>query len=392
MKSILLIASIILHSTAAVNGAISNGHVRRSENVTSELLDQINNGYIVKLRSGFQANHFVAQSRSLLDGSDQIEHMYNVGGFEGFAGKLTEEEVERLQNDERVEYIEPQTIMHTMGQQSNAPSWGLSRISSRQRSGSPAYNYPDTAGEGITVWVIDGGIDTKHPDFGGRASQQKNFIRYEPNADLDGHGTHVAGTIGSSTYGVAKKAAIIGLKVFDKSGSGADAGIIGAIQYATRMSKRNKAVMNLSLGGTKSRALNDAVNAAARAGIAVIVAAGNDHVNACRESPASASGAFTVASSDSRDRESDFSNYGSCTRLYAPGTDIVSLKPGGGTDTMSGTSMSAPHVAGVAALYLSARNFNSINQLYQALVDNATPNVLSRLGNGSANKLLYNQL
>ncbi|KAI9591008.1 peptidase S8 and S53 subtilisin kexin sedolisin [Syncephalis fuscata] len=391
MKCTLLIFFAILLSTTAVNGVVDGENFQATTNATSELLDQVNNGYIVKLRPGVQVNSFIAQSRSLVGDNDQIEHTYNAGGFEGFAGKLTEKEVERLQNDERVEYIEPQTIMHTMGQQSNVPSWGLSRISSRRNGNSQIYTYPDSAGEGIDVWVIDTGVDAGHREFGGRAQQVKSFVRGEANADLAGHGTHVAGTIGSNTYGVAKRAKIYGLKVLNRKGSGAISDIVAAVQYVTRAARRGKTVINMSLGGSKSRALDDAVSAAANAGVAVIVAAGNDHANACRESPAGSSRAFAVASSDRNDRQSSFSNYGPCARLYAPGSGIRSLAPNGGTTSMSGTSMSSPHVAGVAALYLSARSYSNVDELYSALVNNATPNVVSGVSQGTPNKLVYNQ-
>ncbi|KAI9596197.1 peptidase S8/S53 domain-containing protein [Syncephalis fuscata] len=259
MKSIfsLCAVSVVLAFASNVNGSIETGDTFAANSTLSTAAVQ--DAYIIKLRPGNQLAQFSAQGNGLMPSRQ----------------KLTSEQLKRLQDDERVEYVEPQQIMRIAAIQNNPPSWGLPRVSNRRSGVGQAYNYPNSAGAGTEIWVIDTGVYAEHKDFGGRAKMVKSFIDGEPAIDLNGHGTHVAGTTAGTTYGLAKKAKIFGVKVLSGSGSGSNAGVIAGIQYATRYARRYKSVINMSLSGGKSRAVDDAVNAAVNAGVAVVVAAGN---------------------------------------------------------------------------------------------------------------------
>ncbi|KAI8058278.1 peptidase S8/S53 domain-containing protein [Syncephalis plumigaleata] len=364
--STLSLVSAILLAVTPINAALLDGNTFTPDN---SLLAETNGTYIVKLRSGTDTQQFLDQTNSFAGGNKTYKHTYDSKVFKGFAAKLTQEEIDGLKQDSRVEYIEEDGVMHIATDQANPPSWGLTRISQRALKLDAPYQYPDNGGEGIDIWVVDTGIQDSHKDFEGRAKMAKSFITGEKEVDLNGHGTHVAGTVGSASYGVAKKAKIYGVKVLN-----------------------GKSVANMSLGGGKSKAINDAVNAAVSDGVAFIVAAGNEAADACTGSPSGASSAFAVAASDKADKQANFSNYGTCVKIYAPGVDITSLWKGedGAKNTISGTSMASPHVAGVAALYLASGKYTSVNALYGALVSNATPNVISNPTKGTPNKLAYN--
>ncbi|KAI9598821.1 peptidase S8 and S53 subtilisin kexin sedolisin [Syncephalis fuscata] len=356
-----------------------------------ELQMQIDGAYIVKLRSTTNANEYLnrlsANQKSNLD----IQHIYSYGEYQGFASKLSYDAVRQLQRDPDVEYVEPQRILHITGQQENPPNWGLSRIANKLLNLDLPYIYPDSAGAGIDVWILDTGIMTNHTEFEGRASMSANFVNKEEYADLNGHGTHVAGIVGSKTYGVAKKATILGVKVLNRQGLGIDANIIAGIQHAVKHARPNKSVVNMSFVGSKSEPLDDAVNAAVSSGVPFIVAAGNGRQNACNSSPSGASKVFAVAASNNKDQQAQFSSYGKCAKLYAPGTAITSLWIGddNATSTASGTSMAAPHVAGVAAVYLATNDYRSVDDLYNTLINRATPGMITRTSPGAINKIVF---
>jgi len=239
----------------------------------------------------------------------------------------------------------------------------------------------------VYAYIIDTGIQTSHSQFGGRASNV--YDAFGGNGqDCNGHGTHVAGTVGSSTYGIAKAVRLRGLRVLNCSGSGSTSGIIAAIDWL-RANYTAPAVANMSLGGGYSAALNTAVTNLSNAGVFMAVAAGNENQNACNVSPASASGVATVAASTSTDAKASYSNYGSCVELYAPGSSITSTWLSGGTRSISGTSMASPHVAGVAALYKGANGNASSSTILSWLINNATANVISGNITGTPNRLLY---
>ncbi|KAI9595170.1 putative alkaline serine protease [Syncephalis fuscata] len=357
----------------------------------NSLLSEVKGTYIVKLRAGNDAKRFIAQTNNFV--GKKYKYTYNSKSFQGFATQLSENEVKSLQKDSRVEYIEEDGIMQIAADQASPPSWGLTRVSERVLDLTKPFVYPDTAGEGVDIWIVDTGVQESHADFEGRAKLIKSFVTGEANADLNGHGTHVAGTVGSATYGVAKKAKIYGVKVLNGRGSGTISGVLAGIQYVAQNARPGKSVVNMSLGGGKSKVIDDAVNAAVEAGIAFIVAAGNNAGDACAGSPSGASSAFAVAASDKTDKQAYFSNFGNCVKVYAPGVDITSLWKGndGAKNTISGTSMASPHVAGVAALYLASGKYSTVNALYGALVSNATPNVISNPTKGTPNKLIYSE-
>ncbi|OMJ07333.1 Cerevisin, partial [Smittium culicis] len=238
-------------------------------------------------------------------------------------------------------------------------TWGLARISHREKldsSTNDKFVYNPIAGNGVTVYVLDTGIYTQHNDFGGRAVWGTSFVSGEPNTDLNGHGTHVAGTVGSNTYGVAKQCKLVAVKIFGKSGSGSVSNVIAGIGYVSNQykSKTDEAVIkgmalpkfvaNLSLSTSFSQALNSATSSLVSQGIPLVTSAGNSNVDACVNSPSSENSAITVGSIDVTDAESNFSNYGKCVNLYASGTSIKSTWIGSpdATNKMSGTSMSSP--------------------------------------------------
>lgn len=233
------------------------------------------------------------------------------------------------------------------------PTWGLD-ITDGQDNNRYTYTY---TGRGVHVYILDTGIQANHRDFERRVKSCVSYTGEACGSDLNGHGTHVAGTVGSKTYGVAKKVFLHDVKVLNRRGSGSYSGVIAGIDYVARIKRgnpRRKMVLNMSLGGGRNISLNKAINAAAASGVMVVVAAGNSNQNACNFSPASASGALAVGSIDRNNRRSSWSNWGRCVNIFAPGSGIVSLSRTGGTSTKSGTSMASPHVAGVAALYLQA--------------------------------------
>ncbi|KAI8055852.1 peptidase S8/S53 domain-containing protein [Syncephalis plumigaleata] len=317
-----------------------------------EVQTQVDGAFIIKLRSSTNVTAYMEEIKKNKGLGLSIQHIYNYASPSA---------VRELQRNSQVEYVEPQRILRVAGEQANPPNWGLSRISQTNLNLDGAYTYPDGSGAGIDAWIID---------TGGRARLAANYVKDEDMLDLHGHGTHVAGIIASKTYGVAKRANIIGVKVLNEMGSGSDANVIAGIQHAVKSARLGKSVFNLSLAGTKSRSLDDAVNAAANFGFPVMVAAGNGRQNACNASPSGAKQVFTVAASNKRNQQAQFTNYG------------------GWINTASGTSMAVAHVTGVAALYLAKRSYNKVDDFYDELITRATTGKLTRLSPGSANRII----
>ena len=303
----------------------------------------------------------------------------------GFAAELTPGQLRALQANPHVEYVEEDQVMEVVATQSNA-TWGIDRIDQRNRPLSGTYTYNTTASN-VYAYVIDTGLQANHTQFGGRAANVYDAFGGNGN-DCHGHGTHVGGTIGSSTYGVAKAVRLRGVRVLNCSGSGTTSGIIAGVDWV-RQNRVNPAVANMSLGGGYSSSLNTAVSNLSNSGVFVAVAAGNSNANACNYSPASASVAFTVAASTSTDAKASYSNYGSCVDAYAPGSSITSTWINGGTNTISGTSMAAPHVAGVAALYKATYGNVASSTIDSWIKNNATANVISGNVSGTPNRLLF---
>ena len=320
-------------------------------------------------------------------GTASVERVYTHALVGFTAQNLSADQALRLQDDARVAAVEQDQMMYANATQSNAP-WGLDRIDQRDgRNGTYVY---DATGQGVTVFVLDTGIRTGHNDFGGRAFAAFDAVGDGRNGqDCNGHGTHVAGTVGGSTYGVAKGARLGAVRVLGCNGSGSNSGVIGGVDFVAQSSQR-PAVANMSLGGGASSALDSAVRGAVQAGVTFVVAAGNENQNACNVSPARESSALTIASSTSSDGRSSFSNYGSCVDLFAPGSSITSAwyTSNTATNTISGTSMASPHVAGAAALVLQGSPSASPAAVENAIESVATTGRISGV-NGSPNLLLY---
>jgi len=265
-----------------------------------------------------------------------------------------------------VSYIEANQYVQASGlvAQANAPP-GLVRLSHAE-AGAPNYVFDDSAGAGITAYVVDTGILTTHQEFQGRATMAFNAIEGSANTDENGHGSHVSGTIGGATFGVAKNVQLMGVKVLDASGGGTNADVLDGLNFVeSDVSKKNlkgKAVMNMSLGGGQSKAINNAIEALAAAGVVPVVAAGNEAQDAGNTSPASSPNAITVGALDAaNDQRASFSNFGQLVDIYAPGVDVLSvgIKSNTDTATLSGTSMASPHVAGLSAYLMSLEGLTS---------------------------------
>ncbi|NWF28214.1 S8 family peptidase [Streptomyces sp. PKU-EA00015] len=309
----------------------------------------------------------------------------------GYSVQLTEAQAKKFAADPAVESVVQNRVFTISGTQPSPPSWGLDRVDQRALPLNQSYTYPDTAGEGVTAYVIDTGVRISHSDFGGRASYGYDAIDNDNTAqDGHGHGTHVAGTVAGSSHGVAKKAKIVGVRVLDNSGSGTTEQVVAGIDWVTQNAVK-PAVANMSLGGGVDTALDTAVRNSIASGITYAVAAGNDGSNASNYSPARVTEAITVGSTTSTDARSSFSNYGSVLDIFAPGSSIKSTwnTSDTATNTISGTSMATPHVAGAAALYLADNRTATPAQVSSALTAAATSGVVGNPGTGSANRLLY---
>ncbi len=317
-------------------------------------------------------------------------HVYK-NALKGFSAELSETEALALSKDPRVKFVEEDGEVRTRTTQSGA-TWGIDRIDQSALPLSTTYVYTAT-GAGVKAYIIDTGILTSHSQFGGRAIDGYDAIDGAlPAADCNGHGTHVAGTVGGSTWGVAKGVTLVAVRVLDCSGSGTDSGVIAGINWvAANHPAGAPAVANMSLGGGASAALDAAVNAAIADGITFVVAAGNDNANACNDSPSRVPNAITVGSTTNTDARSSFSNFGTCVDVFAPGSNITSAwySSTTATSTISGTSMATPHVVGAAALFLQGNTAASPATVTSALLTNSTLNKVTSPGTGSPNRLLY---
>ncbi|KAF4784063.1 subtilase [Colletotrichum scovillei] len=354
--------------------------------------------YIVRLKNEAKTGALQSVMKTF---SADADHVYNFAGSEtgsvpylrGFASTLNATELESLQNDPDVDFIEQDAIVTIKATQRSAP-WGLARLSSTA-PGSTTYSYDESAGEGTCAYIVDTGIDIEHPDFEGRATFLANFAD-SSDTDGQGHGTHVAGTVGSATYGVAKKTKLFAVKVLDSNGEGTNSGVIAGMDFvatdaAGQTGCAKGVVVNMSLGGQTSTAVNQAAAAIVKAGHFLAVAAGNEAADASTSSPASEESVCTVGATTKTDALAEYSNFGASVDILAPGTNIMSTWPGGKTNTISGTSMASPHIAGLAAYLLGLGSAPSDPvQLCSYIADTALDGAISQVPRQTVNKLANN--
>ncbi len=347
--------------------------------------------YIVLYKSGANLTQKVQSEKAR--GND-VQDVFR-SAVKGFVAPLDAADVRRLRARSDVLLVEKDKPVRALsaGPRSGlAASWGLDRIDQRTL---PLNSQISTSenGFGITAYIIDTGIRADHNEFGGRVTVGFDAIGDGQNTnDCNGHGTHVAGTVGGATYGVAPQVSLVAIRVLNCTGSGSTSGVIAGIDWATANHAAGvPAVANMSLGGGYSAALNTATQNAITDGISFAVAAGNSNADACNSSPASTPNAITVGSTSSNDARSSFSNWGSCLDIFAPGSSIKSSwnTSATATNTISGTSMAAPHVAGAAALILSGSLSSTPAQVATALTAASTTGVVTNPGTGSVNRLLF---
>ncbi|PWU58007.1 hypothetical protein DLJ47_00830 [Micromonospora sp. S4605] len=385
-------------TTAAVATAVAFGAPATAAPAEGQVLlaggpTAVADSYIVVFKDTSVGRSDVAQRASDLANrhGGAVNRTYR-NALRGFEARLSEQEARRLAADPAVSYVQQNHTMRISGTQSPTPSWGLDRIDQRALPLNNSYTYPNT-GSGVKAYIIDTGIRFGHNDFGGRAVSGFDAIDGGSADDCNGHGTHVAGTVGGSAYGVAKGVTLVGVRVLDCAGSGTNAGVIQGVDWVTGDHAAGQlAVANMSLGGGFNQAVNDAVARSIADGVSYGLAAGNDTgANACNSSPASTPAGITVGSTTNTDARSSFSNIGSCLDIFAPGSSITSAwhTSNTATNTISGTSMATPHVVGAAALVLAANPSFTPQQVRDKLVADATGNAVSNPGSGSPNKLLY---
>jgi subtilisin family serine protease len=378
----LLLTGAISGSASASEGAILNSGTQAA----------IDGSYIVALKDSatMRERGITTSARAISDRHHgRLGHVFQ-RALRGFSVTMSEQNAKRLAADPDVAYVEQNQVMRALDTQVNPPSWGLDRVDQRNLPLSGSYTFTTTASN-VTAYIIDTGILTTHTTFGGRARSGIDTVDGDGNAtDCNGHGTHVAGTVGGSAYGIAKGVNLVAVRVLNCAGSGTTAGVIDGVEWVTANAVK-PAVANMSLGGGASTALDNAVSASVASGVTYAVAAGNENTNACNSSPARVASAITVGATTTTDARASFSNFGTCLDIFAPGQGITSSWSSSttATNTISGTSMATPHVTGAAALILAASPTSTPAQVTSAMTGAATTGVVTSPGTGSPNRLLF---
>ncbi|MFI6208644.1 S8 family peptidase [Streptomyces sp. NPDC051041] len=380
--------------TAALTGALTAlpAHAAPAEGtvLAAGSPTAVKDSYIVTLKKSAGLKASSATGKNLVKSYGGTVRKTFGAALNGYTATLSATEAKRLAADPAVASVEQdQRVQLADTTQSNAP-WGLDRVDQTSLPLSGTYTYPDSAGSGVTVYVIDTGVRITHQQISGRASYGYDAVDGDTTAsDGNGHGTHVATTVAGSTYGVAKKAKIVAVRVLNNSGSGTTAGVIAGIDWVTR-NHSGPSIANMSLGGGVSTTLDTAVRNSIASGVTYAVAAGNSNTTASSSSPARVTEAITVGATTSTDARASYSNYGSVLDIFAPGSSITAgwHTSDTATSTISGTSMATPHVAGAAAVYLANHTSATPAQVASALVSGATTGKVTSAGTGSPNRLL----
>jgi subtilisin family serine protease len=385
-----MLGAAVVTALLTVTMAATPAEADESPVLGADRADAIAGQYIVVLKDNTLNRGAVVQAAARL----AARHGGHVGlvysaALRGFSISLSDLAARRMAAEADVEYVEQDAPVSIDATQSPTPSWGLDRIDQRALPLNNSYTYPNTASN-IHGYVIDTGIRLSHVDFGGRATSGFDAIDGGSADDCNGHGTHVAGTVGGTSFGVAKATQLVAVRVLNCSGSGTVAQVVAGVDWVAQNAIK-PAVANMSLGGGASTSIDNAVSNSIGSGITYAIAAGNSNANACNFSPARVPAAITVGNSTITDARSGTSNFGTCLDLFAPGTQITSAwsTSDTATNTISGTSMASPHVAGAAALILSANPSFTPAQVRDRIVADATPNVITNPGTGSPNRLLF---